>query len=322
MKDELAQKLRVLKIDETISDTELRGRLRAILKDTHPDATKGGFQDKAQETRYRTCIEAFYILNGSKNRVGTELLAPSEAQNAVAKIHESILQLFEKQHEQTKLSDENQNIILTETKANTAIARDMHRAYAPLRFGGFGLAALALGIGLLNKPLGGLIEEIFAGNLLAIHYTKIALGLITLIGVVLGFYAQQRETRETERLKSIMTDAGIHFLLYRYEYIIFDDTREGELFLTLISLSNAVAKYARVSDRATCEVTADVILQKLLQRKFVKLKESRGLLPIYIVDRELMESMDSSVTWGFERPATFFDKIRHAFNKLSRRPSF
>ena len=134
--------------------------------------------------------------------------------------------------------------------------------------GGWSIAAIAAGIELLNKPLGGLVEEVFVGNATAAHYAKLALGVISITGLVIGFYARQRSIREIDRLKSIMTDGGLQYLFYRYGYHIFEDEGvAGDKIFSLSSLAAAIAQHTEISDRSTCETTAEAILKKLLEKR-------------------------------------------------------
>jgi|SRR5665213_456487 len=301
MKRSLADKLSALELPKTLAKARLRTKLRAILKDSHPDATGGKFQDQQQEIRYQTAVEALEIL-GTSTAVGTQLQVLAETQTALVQTQSSLQRIIDEQRQQVKLLEEQQSVEASESKATSAIAHSLHQIYTPLSVGGWSVAVVAAAIALLNKPLGGVIEEIFEGNVAASHWAKITLGIISLTGIILGFYARQREARELDRLKSIMTDAGIQYLLYRYGYEIFGGGDEAEeKTFTLSTLADGIARHTRIRDRSTCEATADAILKKLVQRGFANLNSVKSLSLSYTIDRTVTENIDYGVSWDFDQ---------------------
>ena len=209
----------------------------------------------------------------------------------------------------------------SESRANSAIAHSLHQRYASLRLGGWSIAAISAAIALMDKPLGGLIEDLFGAHPTAARIAKLALGIISVFGLVLGLYARQREAREVDRIKSIMTVAGIQHLLYRYDYIIFRTGNEtvGQKTFNLSTLSDAIANQTGIEDRSTCEATAEAIIKKMVQSGFANVKPTKGLSPTYTVDRVLTDDISEYVHWdAFERPTLFGSRSRRYFTALKR----
>jgi hypothetical protein len=308
---ELSTKLAILGLSGRLSKLVLRKKLNAILKSTHPDATGGNFNDAQQETRYTAAVEVLEIINSPKkiSETGKEIQLLTKNQTALAKTQSSILEMMHEQREQEKITQQQASTEAAETKAGASIARAMRQTYAPLKVGALSISVIAAIVGALDKPLGGFIEGLFPGSVGA-RYAKIVLGLISIIGAFLALYAKQREIREADRLKSIMTDAGIHYLFYRYGYLIFaGENEEGKKTLSLLTLANAIAEHTQIQDMATCEATAGAILKKLIQRGVLNFTAAKSLSPIYTVDQELEENLDHGVSWSFSNER-LVDKMR------------
>jgi hypothetical protein len=206
----------------------------------------------------------------------------------------------------------------SESKAISAITHSVRQTYRPLRIGGWSVASVAVAIALLNKPLGGILEEIFAGNSAAAYSAKLALGVIATFGLILGFYAQQKEAKEIDRLKSIMTDAGIQYLLYRYDFSIFRREVDGnDNNFSLSTLADAVAEHTRIRDRSTCEATAEAILKKLVARGLVSPQEAKSLSPRYSIDKQVLEEIGHRVSWQFDQPS-LIDIVRVRLKRFFR----
>jgi hypothetical protein len=305
--------LEALELPTTLSKSRLRTKLRSILTQSHPDRTGGSFLDQEQEKKYQTARQALEILD-SGHAPKNQLQVLTENQTALAQTQSALIKMMDEQRQVTKAFEQKQGVADSETKAHASIERTVRKIYLPLRVGGFGIAAIAVLIDLLNKPLGGMIEEVFYGNIAAAHYAKIVLGVISVAGVVLGFYARRREMHEVDMLKSLMTDAGIQYLLWQYSYSIFEDDGEQATF-TLSTLANAIGTHTRIRDRATCEATAEAMIQKLVQRGFAVPKPNKTLSPTYQVDQDLLKDIDRGVSLVFYR-RPWADALRARLRRL------
>jgi len=301
---DLAEKLKVLGLPSALSKARLRTLIKQILKECHPDASGGIFQDEEQEIKYRTAVETLEIINApaKSSSSGTELLLFAEDQNALVQNHISLMRAIDEKQRHIQILEAKLTTQDAESKATSEIARGVKQAYAPLMIGGWSVAVIAAGIELLDKPFGGLVEEVFAGNPAAVHYVRVALGVVSIAGLAMGFYARQRSTREIDRLKSIMTDGGLQYLFYRFGYFIFeDDDTEGDKIFSRSSLTSAIVQYTKILDRPTCEATSEAIISKLLERGFATQAATKSLSPRYLIKKELLEDLHYSVSWDFER---------------------
>jgi hypothetical protein len=170
--------------------------------------------------------------------------------------------------------------------------------------------ALVLSGSPLTSALGQASHFLATGS----HTAKLILGFVTIGGLILGFYAQQMEARETDRLKSIMTDEGIQYLLYRYEYYIFEEDEFGQRVFSLSTLAGAIAQHTRITDRSMCETTASAIVQKLLARGLISSKETKSLSPKYAIDQEVIQNLDHGVPWDFDHQS-YFQKARNRIRR-------
>jgi hypothetical protein len=220
MTPELARKLKELDLSPAQSTTRLRYQLKAILKKEHPDGTGGQFLTTSQETRYLAANEVLGLLDAlPKPGSGKALQLLAEAQGTLAQAQSSILTIIEEERRDAADARQQQAVDSAQLKASDAIDRSIHQRYAPVRFGGWGLAAVAAAIAILDKPLGGIFDAILAPS--RIWMAKAALGCLSLLGLIFGFIAKRRETKTAAFVKRIMTDAGIAYLFYRYDYLIF-----------------------------------------------------------------------------------------------------
>jgi hypothetical protein len=226
--------------------------------------------------------------------------------------------MIDEQRQRVETNIRKQTVETLESKVEAAIAKTVRKRYIPLIVGGWGIAALAAAIAVVNKPLGGLIEELFLGNATAAHYAKLMLAAITLFGLILGFYARQREAREQERIKALMTDIGIAYLLSRYSWRIFDREDDGQVF-TLALLADAVREYTKIRDWSTCEATAEAILRKLDQRGLVTQKASKTFSPTYVMDPDVVENLEGSVPYHFDEPPPWRKRLNRIILKIKRR---
>ncbi len=256
MTQTLEQKLEALGLSSAAPKELIRQQLKAVRNRTHPDTTGGNFQNKKQELDHLTAAEALDLMDQSPG--GNDLQVLAVNQHALAEMQASLVKIFDEQRQLAKTDQEAKAGETIQARAEAAIARKLQQKYRPFAVGGWSVAALAAAIGLLDKPLGGFIQELFAGNAPAAHYAKLMLGAITVLGVILGFYAKQRESKEQERIKALMTDAGSAYILYHYSWRIFDQD-EGERTFSLASLTDAVRTYTKVQDWSACEATAEAI---------------------------------------------------------------
>lgn len=303
MTPNLAEKLGALGIPIALSAPQVRERLKTVLKENHPDTTGGTFRTDEQGGRYQTARDALDLLDtiDSPSVSGREIQVFAENQTALAQTQSSLAKIIDEQRRQISALEQRQNVEASESKANSAITRSIQQVYTPIVFGGWGIAAIAAAIELLNRPLGGIIEEFFSGNVTAAHYAKLVLGLISIAGIILGFYAKWRSAREIELAKSIMTDAGIQHLFYRYDYYIFDDDpKTWEKVFSLSSLADGVAQHTKIRDRFTCEATAEAILKKLIQRGLAEVRAAKSFSSSYTIDRDLVENLYRDVRWDFD----------------------
>jgi hypothetical protein len=308
MAPDLEDKLKALGIPTTLSDPDKRQRLRQILKKNHPDTTGGDFEDPEQKRLYQMANDAIEIIDASS--------APKTELQLVSESHAALLKFVQEERQVTKAREQSNVLESAQARANSAIARSVHSTYFPFQVGSWGIAAIAGAITLLNKPLGGFIDEALADHPAWAHNAKIILGGITLLGLLLGFYARQRETRQTNRLKALMSDDGINFLLEKYSRFLFIGLDELELELELVEinpdrdfslnfslLADAVQEETGILDRPTCEATADAIIQKLLQRELIRPKTTKSISRVYEIDKELVRSFLSGKPMAERRAA-------------------
>lgn len=299
MASDLEEKLEALGVPTSIPDEDQRRRLKAILRENHPDRTGGHFKSEKQERLYQMANDALEIIDlssASKNQL-----------QVVAEGHSALLKLMHEERQLLNAREQRETAGLAEARANSAIVNSVHSTYFPVQVGSWGIAAVSAAIALLNNPLGGFIDEAFADRPVWTHAAKITLGLISLLGLLLGFYVRQREEQRTNRLKAIMSDDGIELLLQKYSEFLFS-TDNGRLelryeirfdrpiFLSFGVLADAIGKETGIRDRPTCEATADAIIQKLLQRELILPTTKRNISRVYEIDKGLVKSLIHRIT--------------------------
>lgn len=318
MSHPLAEKLAQLGLPITLPKAKIRSRIRSILKDTHPDKTGGEFRDDQQKTKYAIATEVLEILNhhrSSPNSKGNQLQVLTESHVALVNGQAALTKILDERQRQSTAIEEEKAVEASVHNAHTAIARSIHKTYFPFRVGGWSVAAIAVAIALLNQPLGGMLEELFAGDPTLVRLSKILLSVISIGGLCLGLYAKQQQAREIDHLKLITTDAGIQHLLFSYGYYVFGDDVDAEKkVLTRSTLADGIAQFTHIRDRATCETTADAIIAKLLKRGFIELTPIRSLSPTYKADAELIDDLVHGVSFNFE----YKSPHKRAFEWLKR----
>jgi hypothetical protein len=322
MTPKLAEKLNEIGLSVAQSTPRLRTQIKAILKEAHPDITHG-FQSKEQEARYLAAAEALELLNAMpKSGTGTAIQVLAETQGALVQAQSSLLRVIEEERRQASETEQQRAIDASESKANLAIDRNVHQKYTVLSFGSWGIAGIAAVIALLDKPLGGILEEILGGDAGRIHYAKIVLGLIGITGLILGLIAKQREVTKASYLKKIMTDLGIEYLFYRYDSIIFPNSYsyDDEAVLSVSSLADALGDHMRLRDRSVCEDTSEAIIKKLEQRHLILSTKTEGISPNYTLRRTLINKEYKSAYEEFSAPnRTIADRLLLPITRTMRR---
>jgi hypothetical protein len=281
-----------------ISDPDLRVKLRNLRKDNHPDTSGGDFRNSDQNATYHAADQALAHM-GADSEIGKQIqvLPTTSLTNSMVTLDIAV------RERDALLAEVNKAKATTtaEEKAKSEISEAVKEQYSLGLFGGWTAAGISTAILLLDKPLGGLIEEIFKGNTQYAQIAKIALGLIIILGTALSLWSKYQETQRVRRFASILTDVGTQHLLYSHSYTIFEDgSTESTQEFTLASLTAAISEYSQISDRSSCETTAEAIIKKLEARNLISKTTTVSFSPRYSISRETLNSSDLHDFYRFE----------------------
>lgn len=298
-KDELRDLLSKLKIDDGLDPPKLRSRLKRVLSRSHVDTTGGSaYATDEQRTKFEMASRAIELLD-----------APTKVRVPAVRREQSVLEtslatLIASNEAGRLASIEDRDIARVrdvESRATERIELSLQRHYRPAQFGGWTAGAIAALIAILDKPLGGLLDQFseVGANVLMM---RISLITFSLGGLGLGFAAQFAERRRSERLKWFLTDSGIRALLREShlmtQIIGRDVTGNGSAIetlpiITVDSLATAITMEAYGADLATYEATAIAILAKLEQRGLATRVKASGISPAYQLSEAVISDLPS-----------------------------
>ncbi|WP_445488333.1 hypothetical protein [Rhodopseudomonas sp. RCAM05734] len=209
---------------------------------------------------------------------------------------------------------------VADEKAKSAISEVTKEHYSLSLFGGWTAAGLSTSILLLDKPLGGLIEEIFRENTQYAQIAKIGLGFVIIFGTALSLWSKHQESQRSRRFSSILTDVGTQQILHSYSYLIFENgPTDATQDFSLASLASAIREYSRIPDRTSCEATAEAIIKKLEARNLIPKTTTVSFSPKYSISKETLESSDWHDFYRFERSDTVHARLkRYVQRKLTK----
>ena len=291
-----------LRISGDISDIELRKQLRRIVVENHPDISGGSFNTDDQKIRFETAQNALDAIKRERTRPKTELAVINATHNSLVEMHKALLKVITEQQAVTEVVDKKAALQELEAKASSIATQSARTASAPMRFGSFGIASIAVLIAILDKPLGGLLEEAFKADPVQVRTAKLFLGFVAVLGLILGFLAKQKEQRSIDRTKEILTDVGVQDFLKHYEDIIFASENEGRV-ITVERLTTAVGLHVGIHDTAALQSTAEAMVEKLMQRAVIKPIERRSFSPAFLIDFDFYLRLSNRPP---RRPDSFF----------------
>lgn len=300
-----------------ISDPDLRVKLRSLRKDNHPDTSGGEFLSPDQRITYHAADDALKHM-GESLRTGTEIQVAPETSLTNT---EATLDIVVRERD-ALLAEANRARATTiaEEKARSEISDAMKDQYSLSLFGGWTAAGISTVILLLDKPLGGLVEDIFKGNTQYSQIAKIALGAAVFLGTALSLWSKYREIQRARRFASILTDVGIQHLLHLYNYAILENgSIENTQEFTLASLTAAISEYAHISDRSSCETTAEAIIKKLEARSLISKTTTVSFSPRYSISNETLSSSNFHDFYRFEPQDSILVKLKNNLRRSIRK---
>jgi hypothetical protein len=255
--------------------------------------------------------------NGSE--AGTELLVIPESQRALVETNKALQKLLEERERNIETVAKEKAASSADQSARTAINQTVKRRYSPFSIGGFSAAGIATAIVLLDKPLGGFLEELFKGDAADAHYAKLFLGALAVIASIFAFVAKREEAKRTERITATLTEAGIESLFYHYDYVIFESdasSRDSKKAFSVSSLAVAISEYSKIDDKAMCEVTAEAIIKKLEQRGIIQAIVEQRISTRFSLDEKLLQNTPAGRYWEFQVPNDILSLARSKATQL------
>jgi hypothetical protein len=302
-----------------VTDPDLRAKLKLLRKANHPDATGGEFKTEDQKASYHAAEDALGELeNSNGSETGTELQILPESHRALVQTNKALQKLLEERERNIETVAKQKAASSAEQSARTAINQTVKRRYSPFSIGGFSAAGIAAAIVLLDKPLGGFLEELFQGDAPDAHYAKLFLGALAVTASIFALVAKREEAKRIERITATLSEAGIENLFYSYDYIIFDDSssRDSKKVFSVFSLALAISEYCKIDDKAMCEATAEAIIKKLEQRGIIQPIVEQRISTRFSMDEKLLQNTPAGRYWEFQLPNDILSRARSEARRL------